>query len=35
MLYCIDRNVPLPRRASKAVYMNGEGVKLVISMGQL
>lgn len=35
MLYCIARNVPLPRRASKSVYMSRDGIKLVIELGQL
>jgi hypothetical protein len=35
MLYCIAQKVPLPRRASKAVYMSADGIKLVITLGQL
>lgn len=35
LLYCMDRKVPLPRRASKSVYVAQDGIKLVVSMGQL
>jgi hypothetical protein len=32
---CIAQNVPLPRRASKSVYMSQDGIKLVIELGHL
>lgn len=35
MLYCIAQNVPLPRRASKSVYLSRDGIKLVIELGHL
>jgi hypothetical protein len=35
MLFCIAKKVPLPRRASKSVYMAQDGIKLVIELGHL
>lgn len=35
MLYCIAQKVPLPRRASKSVYLSRDSIKLVIELGHL